>query len=148
MELDFNFVDNPIKALVNVIFNIMTWGWIAEISLGILVIMWLFVFAILILERKKIKFLIKDKYYFLKAYLYYYLVEKIRYLKSYWYEIGFRFQHWDSRMWIITITILILFLAFLYFLFTLTQFGLETGGFGNNETFINTELNNISTNES
>lgn len=137
MELDFNFVDNPIKALVNVIFNIMTWGWIAEIFLGILIIMWIFVFTILIIERKKIKFLIKDKYYFLKAYLYYYLIEKIRYLKSYYYEIAFRFQHWDTRMWIITILILILFFGFLYLLFALTNFGLQTGGFGNNATFIN-----------
>lgn len=142
MALDFNFSDNPIKASINFLFNVFTWGWIAEIILICLIIGWLFLFFVIVIERKLIIYLIKDKYYYAKSYLYHYIFEKVRYIKGYWGEIAFRFQHWDSRMWTITILLLILFIMFVWFLFQVSQFGIE-GGFNANQSFINGSINNI-----
>lgn len=71
--------------ILQYVHTIFTWGFVAEIAMGFLIVMNLFLLFALAKDWRFIRYVLKDKFNFVKGYLYYYLSEKYIFLKSYLY---------------------------------------------------------------
>jgi len=110
-------------------FEVITWGWIAEILLAIVLIICFLFLALILKEFKVIKFIFKDKFYFLKAFLYYYLMEKFNFIRHYWSLVKFNVADWSPYFVIIMSVAVILVGFFIFFgMRLLLEMGQSRGG--------------------
>ena len=68
---------NYIYKFFNFLFNVLTYGWIAEIIMFILIMMALFLFGVMAINHKHFKYLMKDRNGFVRYYLYHFIRQKI-----------------------------------------------------------------------
>jgi len=78
---------NYIFKFFNLVFDILTFGWIAEILFFIGTLMFVFSILMFFSKGKIMKHLLGDRLHFAKVYLYHYIKQKIFFLKSFFHIV-------------------------------------------------------------
>jgi len=117
--MDFAFNKDLFMAILNFVWLILTYGYIPHILMVFCISVTVMYLIILILQWQVIRYVVTDKYYFLKGYLYFWSLEKYYFIKSYVRAYWVIAKEMDSGTWFavgigIFITIAIIFLAFDY----------------------------------
>ena len=117
--MDFTLSEDLFMAILNLIWIVVTYGYIPHILFTFAVLVSVFYFLILLSFYREIKFILIDKYYFMKGYLYFWSLEKYHFTKSYIRAYYYIMKEWDSSIWIaliigVVFTFLIVYLVFDY----------------------------------
>ncbi len=97
------------------LWNFFTWGFIPHIVLFFFSILVIFFLLIIIKDFKIIRYVVKDKYLFIKYFLYDFILEKIYFMKSYYITIKWKISNWDWYVWAITISLILIIGSILIF---------------------------------
>lgn len=85
------------------IFDVITWGWVAEILLGILIFMGLLYILFFLIHFRIIRYLMLDKLFFVSTYFYYFTLEKKYFIRSF---VGAIYREFKRNWRIYTIFII------------------------------------------
>lgn len=129
MALEYNFKDDIFLTLINFVWKVLTWGYIAEIIFFILCLISFFYFILILQNKKVIIYFIREKFYFLKYFMYNWLREKFFFLYGYMREVKFKVSSWSLQFWIIIIFFSIFVLVFIYYLIYFSNKIMQTGNF-------------------
>jgi hypothetical protein len=113
--MDYSFSKNLFLACFNLLWNILSYGYVGLILSIIFSLCAILYFIILIKNYKIILFLIKDKFSFLKNYIYLWVSEKINFIKYTIYMLSHQSDNLDKKKLIILIIIFIIVIGFLVF---------------------------------
>jgi|SRR6056297_1670619 len=119
--MDFSFKEDLFLATINLLWVILTYGWVSEIIFVCFLIAGLIIFISLLFKKNVIWWILKDKYSIAKSYLVLWTIGKIIFLKGYFYVIKFQFRYYNWRLWVIIIIALVVIVGSLvgvYFFFS------------------------------
>ena len=119
--MDFTLKEDLFNGILNLLWIVLTYGYIPHILLGFSLIFLFFTLLMIGTEYRVIRFLIMDKYYFFRNFMYYWVIEKIRFAKSYYMTIKFSFSHYNIYAWVILSAGLLLVVLFVVVLYTWTK---------------------------
>lgn len=105
---------------LNKAWNVLTWGYISEILFAIFIFIIIVITLLLLTEHKIMRYLFKDRMFFVKNYLYFFLSEKKNFIKSFLYLIKTEIKHyWVYILILIGAGVLMGFI--IYFTFQLSK---------------------------
>lgn len=124
--MDYSFSDELFKAILNLFWNILTWGWIAEIIFFFFCVVAVLYFVMILSNWQLVKVLVGDKFYYFKGLLYFWIREKYYFTKGYIEVIFYDLKYWSLNQWIVVIIfILVIIIVIGVIIFFITSFGGE-----------------------
>lgn len=113
----------------------LTWGYIAEIIFFLFCVLSLFFALIVLANWRVISYMIREKYLFVRYFLYDFIMQKIMFLKSYYITVRWQLDKWNWQFWIIVIVItLIVIIGMIWAWFTVMDMAAEKAANAQNIT--------------
>jgi len=99
--MEFSFKEDLFYAILNLLWNILTWGWVDWALFILFFIIAAIIGLGLLSERGVVIYILKEKYIFLKEYSYIWLRQHISFVRGYLHVLNHQKDQVNWRVWLV-----------------------------------------------